>query len=149
MEAISRHMKVRIRPTPPPSPVSPFQINRYTTRRGSLQYRENIGIISEGSGTSRASPQGKGKAPGGRGAQGKLWGGRGGGGGRFGRPKASSAGAMSHILFRGSKGGVEGRLPREVRPFLGVGGVAIGRRAVGRRRDVIRLRDSMRLLYNW
>lgn len=79
-----------------------------------MTYREKIAIVSEGSGTSRTSYTGRGGG-GGRGGQAKLWGGRGGGGGRFGR--ASSAGDMSHILFRGSAGGVEGRLPREVRSF--------------------------------
>ncbi|CAM9161018.1 unnamed protein product, partial [Scytosiphon promiscuus] len=90
-------------------------VTGYSTRRGNLKYREKIDIVSEGSGTSRSSPQAKGKGGGGRGSQAKLWSrGGGGGGGRFGRPKA---GAMSHILFRGA-GGVEGRLPREVCTFL-------------------------------
>ncbi|CAN0492859.1 unnamed protein product, partial [Ectocarpus sp. 12 AP-2014] len=97
-----------------------------------MKYREKITIISEGSGSSlHSSPPAQGKGNKGRGAgngggaQAKLWAGRGagrggggGGGGRFGRPKASSAGAMSNILFRGSTGRVEGRLPREVCAFL-------------------------------
>lgn len=105
---------------------TPAEPVRYTISKGTMHYRENITIISEGSGSSsRSSPPAHGKVNKGRGAgrggggQAKLWAGRGGGrggggGGRFGRPKASSAGAMSNILFRGSTGRVEGRLPREV-----------------------------------
>ncbi|CAM9826592.1 unnamed protein product, partial [Ectocarpus sp. 6 AP-2014] len=107
-------------------------VTGYTISKGSMKYREKITIISEGSGSSsRSSPPAQGKGNKGRGAgkgggaQAKLWAGRGagrggggGGDGRFGKPKASSAGAMSNILFRGSTGRVEGRLPREVCAFL-------------------------------
>lgn len=95
-----------------------------------MAYREEVAIVNEGAGRS-ASPRpfskggtdsyGKKKGKGGGGSssgQGKRGKGGGagaaGGGRQFGRAKASSAGDMSNILFRGLKGGVEGRLPREV-----------------------------------
>lgn len=86
-----------------------------------MAFREHVAIISEGGG-SRLSPFPKlGAADSkkkGRGVQGKRGTGGNGGSGasrQTGRLKASSPGAMSHILFRGSKGGVEGRLPGEVK----------------------------------
>ncbi|CAM9686210.1 unnamed protein product [Ascophyllum nodosum] len=74
-------------------------VTGHSTRRGSIEHREHVAIISEGSGIS-------------------LRGGGGTGGGKRRRHKASSAGAMAHILFRSSKSGVEGRLPRQVCTFL-------------------------------
>lgn len=80
-----------------------------------MAFREHIAIVSEGSGSrpSKSVNDSKKKS---KGTQGKR--GKGTGGSsttkQVGRPK-SSAGAMSHILFRGSVGGVEGRLPGEVR----------------------------------
>lgn len=89
---------------------------RYSTRQGNIEHREYVAIVSEGSGIS-SQRSGKRKVGcKGSGAQQSRRSQK--GGAALGRYKGPSAGAMAHILFRSSKGGVEGRLPREVEPRL-------------------------------
>lgn len=81
-----------------------------------MAYREPVSIVHSSAGIGGANSK-KGKAAA---AANQSKRGRGSGtsasstGRQFGRPKVSSAKAMSQISFRGTLGGVEGRLPREV-----------------------------------
>lgn len=91
-------------------------LDRYSTRQGNIEHREYVAIVSEGSGISSQRGGKRKVGSKGPGAQQSKRGQK--GGAAFGRYKGPSAGAMAHILFRSSKGGVEGRLPREVGPRL-------------------------------
>lgn len=80
-----------------------------------MAYREPVAIVhsSAGIGGTDAKKNGRGKTAAAQNKRGRSSGTSGSGaGGQFRRP--SSAGVMSHILFRGTLGGVEGRLPGEV-----------------------------------